>query len=119
MYGVLNTFYKYSNCPINFMLKLFDSLVVPIALYNSEVWGPLCFTKNANQVNIFGDVVNSPESRIQYKYLKRILGVGKNTSHWALLSETGSYSLRTRIMTQMLRYWLHLYTSPILFLQLP
>lgn len=112
MYGVLNTFYKYSNCPIKFMLKLFDSLVVPIALYNSEVWGPLCFTKNANQVNIFGDVVNSPESRIQYKYLKRILGVGKNTSHWALLSETGSFPLRTRIMTQMLRYWLHLYTSP-------
>ena len=112
MYGLLNTIYKYKSCTVDIMLKLFDHLVVPIALYNCEVWGPLCFSKNKNQLKIFDEVKNSPDSKIQHQFLKSVLGVGKRASHWAVLSETGRHPLRGRIMSSMLRYWLHLYTSP-------
>ena len=116
MFGLLNTVNKYKRCPINVILKLFDHLVAPIALYNCEVWGPLCFTKNDKQKNMFDEVSNSPDSKIHFKFLQNILGVGKKASHWGLLSETGSFPLRLRIMTSMLRYWFHLYSSssPIL-----
>ena len=112
MYGLLNTIYKYKSCTINTMLKLFDHLVVPIALYNCEVWGPLCFSKNSNQLNLFSDIKDSPDSKIQYQFLKYILGVGKRASHFAALSETGCHPLRGRVMTSMLRFWLHLFTTP-------
>ena len=46
MFSILRTVNKYGNCSTNVLIRLFNALSVPIALYNSEVWGSMLFSKN-------------------------------------------------------------------------
>ena len=116
MFSLVRSIYKFRRCSLEIMLKLFDSLTLPIALYGSEVWGPQCFYTNPKNDLFLKDKPNISTLKLQYKFLKIILGVGEKTSNWAVLTETGRYPLCIKIMINMLKYWRHLAmsTSPIL-----
>ena len=52
----LKAFYKFKqihpNNNVPLALKLFDTLVTPIATYGGAIWGPLCTGKNFNVFDI-------------------------------------------------------------------
>ena len=81
MYGLLGKVNKHSSCSPSLLLQLFDKTILPIALYNSEVWGPLCFPVNTSN-NDFLNVSTSknPVDDVQVKFCKRILGVNDRSS---------------------------------------
>ena len=88
---------------------------VPIALYNSEVWGTMCFKSKPDNIQLFsesGFTVNS----LQYTFLRIILGVSKHSSKLAILTETGQLPLITKVISSMINFLFHMIQSksPIL-----
>ena len=73
------------------LLKISDSLVVPILCYDSEVWG-YEYHRKIEQVHI--------------KFCKLVLGVGKCASNSAVLGECGRLPIATRYYTRFIKYWL-------------
>ena len=99
------------------MLEVFDKMILPIALYNSEIWGTMCFPVNDKNPDIF-DVTpqKNPVEDLQIRFGKRLLSVNDKTSNWAVLSELGRYPTISLIVDRMVKFWSHLIqsSSPIL-----
>jgi hypothetical protein len=77
------------NNPCNLLEKLFDSLVVPIILYGSEVWGV---------GNKFRD--SDPfEQHLHLKFIKEVLGVQCKTTNVACLAENKQNSFASKNQT--------------------
>ena len=77
--------------PPNVALQLFDSLVLPILEYGSEVW--FC---NKEILDI---------EKVQNKFLKIMLGVRNNTSNLATYGECGRFPLLLRQKVRVIKYW--------------
>ena len=77
-------------------MKLFDSLITPILLYSSEIWG---YENN--------DIIE----KIHLGFLKRILGVRVSTPNYMVYGETGRYPLEINIKLRMLNFWVRLLTN--------
>lgn len=74
-------------------LKLFESMVMPILLYGSEVWG---FHK-------------APDTeRVYLKFLKQILNVRQQTPSAAVYGELGLFPLYVIRKIRILKYWFKL-----------
>lgn len=85
------------NLPIDLQLKLFDTLVVPVLLYSSEVWG----FENINEIE-----------KVHLHFLKKTLGVRKSTSNYMVYGESGRYPLQIQIKIRMLNFWKRLVENP-------
>ena len=70
--------------------RLFDSLVLPILSYASEVWA-------------VDEEVGKSAEQLHRQFLKHVLGV-RNTATLILLAEFGRYPLRFHWWQQILRY---------------
>ena len=77
-------------------LKLFDSLVQPILMYGSEIWG---FHK-ADDVE-----------KVHVRFLKQILGVRLQTSNIAVYGELGRFPLAILRKIRILKYWYKILAS--------
>jgi hypothetical protein len=66
--------------------KIFDSIISPILLYNSEVWG-------AYKKNDLNKWDNSETEKINLRFCKLYLGVNRKASNMACRSELGKYPL--------------------------
>ena len=77
-------------------LKLFDSLVSPILLYGSDIWG--CYKLNEK----------SPIEQLHSSFCKHILQVNKNTPNIAVKAELGRSSLITKAQINCLKNWLRI-----------
>ena len=96
------------------MLKLFETISIPVALYNSEVWGTLFFSQNPNNMDFF-DIPKLGVANLQFKFLRYILGVNKRSSKWSLLSESGCFPISCKVIISMVKFWYHLSTSEVQF----
>jgi len=76
--------------PPKLSLKMFDTHVLPILEYNSEVWFP------EKEVKVL--------ERIQMKYLKNLLCVRTQTSTMAILGDTGRFPLLLRQQASAFKY---------------
>ena len=85
-------------------------MVVPIALYNSEVWGINSLPSNLKNINLFNSklIFKHTVEGLQTRFLKMILGVSKRTSSWGVLGETGRFPLTVRIFTTIIKFYFHL-----------
>ena len=72
--------------PRKVLEKLFDTLVVPIILYGSEVWGAR---------STFSD--SDPYEHLHLKFIKEILGIHSKATNTACLAETNIASLHTKV----------------------
>ena len=81
-------------------LKLFDSLIKPILLYGSEVWGP--------QINH----TNNKIAKFVNKFYKTVLGVPHYTSTTGIHIDLGRYSIDVNVHNSMLKYWARLISLP-------
>ena len=78
-------------------LKFFDSLVSPILLYGSDIWG--CYKLNEK----------SPIEQLHSSFCKHILQVNKNTPNIAVKAELGRSSLITKkAQINCLKNWLRI-----------
>ena len=75
MYGLLRRVNKHSSCNPKILLDLFDKMILPITMYNSEVWGTICFPYNKKN-NDFFNVTNTknPIEDIQTRFCKKCIG---------------------------------------------
>ena len=90
--------------PIRTWLKIFQSVIEPIALYGSEVWGPL--TKHD-----FGKWEKHPIEILHAEFCKRILRVQRKTPNNACRAELGQYPLIINIEKRAIKFWKHLKMS--------
>ena len=72
-------------------LKIFDTQILPILEYGSEIWS------NGRKINIL--------EIVQVKYLKHMLGVKPQTSTLAVYGETGRFPLVLRQQLNQVKYW--------------
>ena len=75
---------------IDLMLKLFDSCVLPILLYGSEVWG-------YENVDIL--------ERVHTKFCKIILKCSKFVHNSVIYAELGRYPIYLEVNRRMLNFW--------------
>ena len=79
---------------INVYIKLFETVVKPIALYACESWGDH-YKKNRNFQKI---------EKLQTSIFKQILGVPKTTNNMKVLAEMEKFPLKINIEIQMFKY---------------
>ena len=77
--------------PPTVLLKLFDSLVMPILEYGSEIY--------------FNNKENTTLEKVQLKYLKMMLSVHSNTSSLAIYGDTGRYPLFIKAKQRAIKFW--------------
>ena len=75
---------------VDLQLKLFDSMIEPILLYGSEVWG-------YENLKIL--------EQIHLKSCKRILKVRNTTLNFIVYGELGRFPLEIRVKLRMISYW--------------
>ena len=118
MFSIIRNLYKHRSVNINIMFNLFDKMVVPIALYGSEVWGINYIPANPNNNDFFGQCNLSKHITeiLNYRYMKLLLGVPRKTSNWAVNTETGRYPTILKAIKAMIKYYFHLSESKSPFL---
>ena len=79
-------------------MHLFVSVIKPVLLYGSDVWG---FT-NGN-TNIFSSLINDVLEKYHLSYCRYILGVFKNTPRVGLYGEPGRYPLIIQASIQFIK----------------
>ena len=85
---------------VRLYLKLFDSLIKPVLLYGSEIWGPHCLTGD----NIISKFTN--------KFYRTLLGVKQHCSNVGTHVELGRFPIEINIAKAMLKYWFRIATLP-------
>ena len=89
--GCLN---KFGTLPVDVALKIFDTKILPILLYGSEIWG----------FHPAPDV-----EKVYNKMLRFVLKLFKNTSTIALRGELGRVSMRVYRHCKIIKYWFRLW----------
>ena len=97
---------KQSNIKGNIKLsfKFFNSLILPILSYCSEIWSPF-HMKNINKSNLMKTLDNNPLENIHLKFFKYLLGVHRKSCNAAVRGELGSFPIAINFLTQSLKYW--------------
>ena len=88
--------YKFTTLTTNHMISLFDKLILPILNYCSEVWG---FTPT-----------NTIE-KLNYSFVKKLLGVKKSTQNDFVFGEFGRTTLLVRRYYIIIKYWFKVLTA--------
>ena len=97
----MKAFYKFKqihpNDNVTLALKLFDTLVTPIATYCGSIWGVLCTGKNLDIYDInFYD--KAPLERLNIKLCKYLLGVNKFSVNHAVRGELGRFPMLINVL---------------------
>ena len=89
--------------PCTKAVQLFNSLIKPIALYNSENWASLTppppppphqiSAIQQNKTSLFSYITGTEISKVHLKFVKYILDVKRNCSNVAALGEMGELPL--------------------------
>ena len=87
---------SFSNLKPDFMLDLFDKLIVPILNYGCEVWG------HHDAPNI---------EQVHLKFCKNILGVRKSTQNDFVYGELGRFPMHVSRKLRIIKYWLNIVTG--------
>ena len=77
--------------------RLFDTMILPILCYGSEIWGYLHY-----------DVLE----KIQRKWCRKFLGVPNHTTNEAVLGECGRLPIYFHTLKRCIRFWLKLIELP-------
>lgn len=94
------------NLSIQTQVKLFDTMIVPILLYGSEVWGAYLTTPN-NFLNFMANCQHLIE-KLHSKFCKYTLGLHKNSNNYGVRLELGRFPLLTNIICRVLKYYVNI-----------
>ena len=76
--------------PVDIQLLLFYSMIEPILIYGSEVWG----YENLKFIE-----------QIHLKYCKRVLQVRNTTPNFMVLGELGRFPIEVKVKLKMISFW--------------
>ena len=88
------------NNPCSLLEKLFDTLVVLVILYCSELWGLETTFKDSD-----------PFEYIHMKFIKEILGVYYKATNAASRTELARLPLKSKVQAAAINVWEHVITS--------
>lgn len=88
-------------------LKLFDTLILPILRYCSEIWSPFIVRK-LNPDNIFQHSDKTPIEKVHLKFCRYLLGVHRKSVNAAVRAELGRRPLLLELLSHSAKYWLQL-----------
>ena len=109
LFSLLKDFNTQKGTPVRLFLKLFDSLVKPVLLYNCEIWGAYVSSKLSFQKFKEGLFeINLVCEKLQIKMYKFVLGVNMKTTNWAVRSELGRFPIHVEVFSSVLSYFYHL-----------
>jgi exonuclease III len=99
-----------SNLSVNTYLKIFDSVIKPIALYGAEVWGAYMHKTQNNEINLnyVLEDVKSMVEKLHIRTCKQILQVNKHASNYAVRFELGRVPLAVNIICKVLNYYINI-----------
>ena len=102
----------YTGANVNTLCKLFDSMVKPILLYGSEIWGVFTWRSRTEQC-IKESILSrsSPYEKLHLRFCKQTLGLSKKSSNFITLAELGRVGLSYNIIESVYNYWQHLLNS--------
>jgi hypothetical protein len=89
--------YACDGLPIDLQFNLFDSMISPILLYGSEIWG----FSEAKHIE-----------KVQSDYCKHVMAVPSHTPNIAVLAETGRFPMFVHYYRRCIKYWLKLLHMP-------
>merc|ERR1712035_109342 len=98
---------KKSSCidiPVRVWIKIFQSVIEPIILYGSEVWGPLV-------TQDFEKWDKHPIESLHTEICKSILKVHRNTPNNGCRAELGQFPLLIWIQKRAIKFYHHLKAS--------
>ena len=114
---------NFKHIPVNLSCKLFDALIRPIILYNSEIWfmdDYFSLFKAMQRSEISGRSVDKLSfadrcsyEKIHTRFCKIILGVRKTASNLASKAELGRIPLESFIKTQVNVYYIRINSHDI------
>ena len=84
------------NLPLDLQLKLFDSTILPIITFGSDIWG-------FENLEMF--------ERIQNQFLRTITKCRKSTPMYMLYGELGRYPIEIVIKTRLIGFWVRIITG--------
>lgn len=84
-------------------LALFDTLIVPIALYGCEVSNINNIMRGKHGIG-FEKVMSWKQERLQLHFIRYLLGVNAKATNAAVLGEVGRYPLYIKALKQILKY---------------
>ena len=93
LYSIQSVIRKLGGFSVANAFKLFDSIVVPVVCYGSEVWG---------------FELSECIERVQLKFCRFLLGVNSNASNQAVLGECGRLPLCCFYFKRCVTFWLKL-----------
>ena len=96
---------------ISTIRKLFSTLVSPILLYNSEIWGAFLRKKQLKSFESFVDNMfddSSKHESLQMKMGKIALDLHKKSPNMAVRGELGVFPLTIDIYARIVNYFFHL-----------
>ena len=112
-FALRNDFNFYNGTSPKTIMRLFDIMIQPIALYCSEIWGCYIWTKQTEQSVIHW--ITSTEhifKKLHIKMCKNILGLNKFVSNDMVKGELGRNPLAVYIARNIYSYWQHILNSP-------
>ena len=77
--------------PPDIHIDLFEKMITPIFLYGCEVWG-------------YGNI--EPLEIFYRAFIKRVLGLNKNTPNCIVYGEVGKYPVIHRVYVRMISFWI-------------
>ena len=86
-------------------MKIFDSIISPILLYNSEIWG-------AYEKNDYNKWENSQIEKVHLRFCKLYLGVNRKATNVTCRGELGKFPLLRTIKKNIINYFKHIYQLP-------
>ena len=92
------------------LLRIFDALVKPIALYGSEIWSGYksCYVGKTIEEMFEMTLKNTNEFDKTYmRFCKYTLGVHSKACNFAVISELGLFPLIISIVANCINFWLH------------
>jgi hypothetical protein len=104
LYGIRRQL-KFSRLIPKYVIKIFDSIISPILLYNSEVWGT--YVKND-----FNNWDKLPIEKVHLKFCKIYLAVSRKASNIAPRAELGKLPLIINVFKRLFKYITHLNSLP-------
>ena len=115
LFALRSRFVNFQSIPITLSCKLFDILVRPVLLHNSEIWfmdDYLYIFRVLNRWNKNNTFCDTPylEEKFQYekihnKFCKSALGLKKTASNIAAKSALGRFPLDSFIKIQVMMYF--------------
>ena len=111
MFCLLNNVNKTKQLPVKILLDLFDKMISPVSLYNSEIWGAsLPKKKNYSEQHLVENLFHLQylQEDLHMKFMKIALGVNSKATNFAVKSDLGRFPLHIKIYTTMLKYWIRL-----------